>query len=237
MKIQIAHLYPSEMNIYGDTGNRLILQKRLEWRGIDVSTHLVHPGQPIPKTVDIIIGGGGQDKGQTIVEKDLQTKKTELLEMRDSGVVMLMICGMYQLFGHRFITAEDQTIQGIGVLDIETIAKSKRLIGNINVRSEWGLLVGYENHSGQTSLGPNSTPLGIVEKGWGNNDHDKEEGARSVNVFGSYLHGPILAKNHQFADALIDLALQRHDTSLADFPGLDDELTKLAHDIAARRPH
>lgn len=231
--LHIVHLYPLEMNIYGDTGNRIVLEKRLEWRGIDHKTTLVGVGQSIPADADIIIGGGGQDAGQSLVEDDLRKKAPALRAMAEDGVVMLMICGMYQLFGEAFVTKDDITIKGIGVLPLYTQAGEERLIGNIVIESEYGNLVGYENHSGKTYLHNGCVPLGKVIKGAGNNGEDGTEGARMHNVFGSYCHGPLLSKNPVFSDALLSRAADRKGLSLSP---LDDKLEKLAATLAMKRP-
>lgn len=231
--IHIVHLYPKEMNIYGDTGNVFILEKRLRWREIPVKVSLIHQGENIPISADIIIGGGGQDKGQKEIEKDLKNKASELIAMRDSGVVMLMICGMYQLLGEVFITKDKDTIEGIGLLPLHTEASNERMIGNINTMTEFGQVVGYENHSGKTWLHDGATPFGRVIKGYGNNGEDKTEGARVNNVFASYLHGPILSKNTALADGLIKIVLENRGIKLSE---LDDSLEEKAAKIASLRP-
>ncbi len=229
--IKIVHLYPHEMNIYGDTGNRVVLEKRLAWRGIPYETVLVGIGDNIPKDCNIIIGGGGQDAGQQLVEKDLASKAVMLQQLAEDGVVMLMICGMYQLLGQAFITSSGVTIKGAGVLPVFTQAGDVRLIGNTVVDTPYGELVGYENHSGRTYLEDGCIPIGKVKKGAGNNSEDKTEGARILNVFGSYLHGPILSKNPDFADELLKLAM-----GVTSLKALDDRLENQAHLLAKKRP-
>lgn len=229
--IKIVHLYPSEMNIYGDTGNRIILEKRLEWRGVPYKTVLVGMGDKIPTDASIILGGGGQDAGQQLVERDLSKKKATLRQMARDGKVMIMVCGMYQLFGETFITSAGVNIKGAGILPVYTEAGTKRIIGNIVVESPVGELVGYENHSGRTYLDENCASLGLVKRGTGNNDKDRTEGARIYNVFGTYMHGPILSKNPHFADELLKLAM-----GVTSLKPLNDELEVLAHKSAKTRP-
>ncbi len=233
--LKIVHLYPMEMNIYGDTGNILVLKKRLMWRGINVEILPIGIHQKLPTDVDIVVSGGGQDRGATTVEDDLHTKKAELKSMAKDGVVMLLICGTYQLFGHRFVTNKQDNIKGIGLLDVETFAGQERLIGNIVTETQFGQLVGYENHSGLTYVGNNSKALGKVVSGAGNNGRDKTEGAVSDNVFGTYLHGPVLPKNPHFADHLINRALHRK-YGQSTLKQLDDELEDRAHATAISRP-
>lgn len=231
--INVVHLYPGDMNIYGDTGNVKVLINRLGWRGIAVNLTKVNQGDTIPTDADIIIGGGGQDLGQRKVESDLQNKSKTLKSMADNGVVMLMICGMYQLFGDSFITKDGAVINGIGILPIHTEAGEKRMIGNVVIDTDFGKIVGYENHSGKTWVHEGGLPFGRVVRGYGNNGEDKYEGARMNNIFASYLHGPILSKNTKLADELLKRAIINRGISLTQ---LDDKLEEQAAKIASSRP-
>lgn len=208
--INLLQLYPRDMNIYGDWGNTLTLKRRLEWRGYSVNLLEYNPGDKFPEDVDIIVGGGGQDSGQTRIGKDLLKIGPKIKQLADAGTPILVICGLYQQFGHFFKTKDGLTIEGIGVLDIETYGGDTRMIGNITTHSEeFGDIVGYENHSGQTTLGLSASPLAKVIIGAGNNDRDGHEGARYRNVIGSYMHGSLLPKNPRIADFLISQAVER----------------------------
>lgn len=207
--LTLATLYPAEMNIYGDHGNLEFLVRRAELYGFKVNLVVYEPGNSFPSDVDIILGGGGQDSGQTKITNDLIKLAPKIRALAEDGVPMLVICGLYQLFGHYFLTNEGTEITGIGLFDAYTKGGSKRLIGNIVTNWNGYQLVGYENHSGLTHLNDGQTEFGSVVKGAGNNGYDNTEGARIHNVFGSYLHGPILPKNPKFADELLRLAVQR----------------------------
>lgn len=234
-KLTIVHLYPKEMNIYGDGGNVLALAKRLEWRGIEHQVVEFGVGDEYDFTkADIIFAGGGQDKGQTVVAEDLASKADSLREAASAGVVMLTICGMYQLFGHGFTPAEGERIGGIGIFDAETVAGKERMIGNVVVDTAWGQLVGFENHSGATTLGLNQPALGDVRMGNGNNGQTGDEGAITQNVYGTYLHGSLLPKNPEFADHLLLTAAQRKFGADYVLPPLDDHLEQLAHTAATK---
>ena len=234
--IRILQLYPDDMNIYGDWGNALTLKRRLEWRGYSVELLSYNPGDEFPENIDIIVGGGGQDSGQTKIEADLQALGPRLNQLAENGTPMLVICGLYQLFGHSFTTREGVRIKGIGLLDVTTVGGPERLIGNIVTTSdEFGEIIGYENHSGLTSLGQNAIPLGTVIKGAGNTMDDSHEGARSQNVIGTYLHGSLLPKNPAIADFLIAAALVNKGHSEPLTP-LDDTAELAARTSAATRP-
>ncbi len=206
MKLGILHLYPNELNTYGDHGNALVLQRRMQWHGLEPVVHHHHPGSKLPEQIDVVIGGGGQDSAQADVQADILRIGGALHKLAEAKVPMLTICGTYQLFGHRYVTHTGEEVKGIGIFDAETIGGDKRMIGNVMVKSDLGILFGFENHSGQTFLGRAQAPLGKVLRGGGNNGKDKSEGARTNNAFGTYLHGPFLPNNPQFCDELIRMS-------------------------------
>lgn len=235
--ITILFLYPNEMNIYGDWGNVLTLQRRLEWHGYQPQIVHHHPGKKFidTKKIDIVVGGGGQDSGQLLVENDLQTIGQQLHDLADKNVPMLMVCGLYQLFGKFFKTYDGKTLQGISLFDAETYGSDKRLIGNTIVNTPFGEIIGYENHSGLTTLGPKQAAFGQVVKGGGNNGEDKTEGARYKNVYGTYLHGSLLPKNPIFADYLLEKAIENR---YGEFKPsvIDDVFAQKARAVTTRRP-
>ena len=234
--IRILHLYANDMNIYGDRGNVLVIMRRLKWYGYSPKLVEYNPGDTFPSDIDIIIGGGGQDSGQNRIQDDLIAIGPHLKHLADKGTPMLMICGLYQLFGKFFKTSTGEIIEGIELFDIETYGKSERLIGNIITHSEqFGDIIGYENHSGQTFLGHEVQPLGRVRLGAGNNTTDISEGARYKNVIGTYLHGSLLPKNPKIADFLIKQAVIN---KYGKFKGkkIDDQIADSARKFALKRP-
>ncbi len=234
--LTLVHLYPREMNIYGDTGNVVVLRRRLQWRGLDARIVAVSVGDPLPGDTDILLGGGGQDAAQGDIGTDFASRGSELRAMADDGVVMLAICGSYQMLGHAFLTQEGRRIDGVGVLDVITEGQATRLIGNNYVDTPAaGRLVGYENHSGLTELGPGVRALGTTQSGRGNNGRDRTEGAVRDNVIGTYLHGPVLAKSPRFADDLLSRAFTRRGLP-SELDPLDDGLAERAARVAVARP-
>lgn len=230
----LVHLYAREMNIYGDYGNVLALKRRLEWRGYGVTVQAVGIGEDLPKRVDIIFAGGGQDRGQIAVGRDLQVKSGRLHELAAAGTPMLTICGTYQLFGRRFTTIDGTEIPGIGIFNAETKGSPHRMIGNVIIESALGQIVGFENHSGETFLAAGQASLGQVIKGFGNNYAGGQEGAVTNNVYGTYLHGPVLPKNPALADALLVAALKR--CGIGELSPLDDTLESQGAEAAMQRP-
>jgi len=255
----IGWLYPELMSTYGDRGNIICLQKRCEWRGINVEVKRLDVGFPYEQlaTCHLLFMGGAQDNQQKIVSHDFSKEKAkELKKMVEDGIPGLYICGAYQFLGRYYKEADGTIIKGLGILDLYTEnpgENHERLIGNIVVNARSMLhvarresstshalpatthLVGFENHGGCTYLGKDVKPLGKVIKGFGNNGTDGAEGAVYKNSFGSYLHGPILPKNPVLADLLIKLALEKKYDSPINLSPLDDSLEIKAQNTIAKR--
>jgi len=235
-EITILHLYPHDMNIYGDWGNILVLKRRLEWHGYTPIVVDYNPGDSFPTDVDIVVGGGGQDSGQDRIQNDLLAISSHLHSLANTDTPILVICGLYQLFGKFFKTQDGHTIQGISLFDIETYAGSERLVGNIVTTNEqFGEIIGYENHSGQTVLGPSAVPFGKVIKGAGNSGKDETEGVAYRNVIGTYMHGSLLPKNPLIADWLIEKAVTKKYGEFTPAT-IDDRYATLARAATMRRP-
>jgi CobQ-like glutamine amidotransferase family enzyme len=234
--LRVCALYPELMNIYADRGNLLLLERRCAWRGIGFELQGVSLGDELEAGgADLYYMGGGQDRDQQRCALDLAEHKRDALHAAAArGAVVLGVCGGYQLLGHSYELG-DRVLPGVGLLDLETVrSDGPRLIGNIAIEVRLGsaepyTLAGFENHGGRTYLGPQAAPLGRVLHGHGNNGQDGHEGARTENVIGTYLHGPLLPKNVWFADWLIETAL-----SLERLAPLDDDLERLAHADACR---
>jgi CobQ-like glutamine amidotransferase family enzyme len=238
--IRIAHLYPSLLNVAGDGGNLIALTRRAEWRGISVEVEAVDKGQtPDFRRFDIVLFHGGQDVEMAVVAEDFQKQAPSLREAVAEGTIVFAVCAGLQLLGHRYISNAGEVMEGAGILDLETRGGPRRFMQHaaceVTLHGETETVVGFENHSGLTELGPGCGAFGKVVAGAGNNGLNGLEGARSGNVFATYLHGPCLPKNPWLTDQLIRIALGRAEgvaPSLVELAPLDDELERRAHDVA-----
>jgi CobQ-like glutamine amidotransferase family enzyme len=230
----VLALYPELMNIYADRGNIAVLRARCEWRGMGFEFAAASIGESFdPEAHDLMYIGGGQDRDQIAVARDMvATKRDPLSAATERDAVVLAVCGGYQLLGHRYRLG-DEEVPGVGLVDLETVrGGGERLIGNCAIRADLGtgsrVIAGFENHGGRTFLGAGAQPLGRVIRGHGNNGADGTEGVRRRNVIGTYLHGPLLPKNVWLADRLIELALD------IELDRLDDAMEEAAHASARR---
>ena len=238
MELRVLSLYPEQMNIYADRGNILFLQRRCEWRGIEFRHSGAGPGEPVdPGGHDLFYLGGGQDRDQRLVARDMvATKRDALVAAVENGAGLLAVCGGYQLLGHSYQLGEEK-LPGLGLADLETVREpGPRLIGNVAIEVDLSagprLLAGFENHGGRTYLGSAAEPLGRVVEGHGNNGRDGREGVRRANLIGTYLHGPLLPKNAWLADHLIATALERRYGTEIELEPLDDSFEDAAHTSA-----
>jgi len=238
LQIRIAHLYPDLLNLYGDRGNIICLQKRCEWRGIEavVKEYQLDDDLSLDE-VDILFLGGGSDREQKIVANRLFACKEDIHTYVEQGGVLAAICGGYQLIGH-YYQLGDEKIQGLSLVDIYTVAGTTPLIGNVVIENEFAgvkrKIVGFENHGGRTYIGDH-TPLGTVVYGFGNNASDKTEGVLYKNVVGTYLHGPVFPKNPLLADLVIQKALTQKYGDQVTLSPLEDFEEERAHTYVANR--
>jgi len=233
VELNIYHMYPDILNLYGDIGNIICLKKRCEWRGIKaniVNFSLNEKNYKLNEG-DIFFIGGGSDRGQNIVYSDFLSYSDNFKEIIEDNAVVLTICGGYQLLGEKYIDSMGNEVPGLGIFDYQTVSEEGRLIGYIIIENQLGIkpetILGFENHGGRTYC--DYQPLGIVKTGYGNNGKDHKEGIVYKNCIGTYLHGPILPKNPHLADYLISKALQRK-YGIKNLKELEDDFEYLAHE-------
>ncbi len=243
----IAHLFPDLLNLYGDGGNVKVLERRARERGIPVEVRRVNHGEHVDLAgVDLVFLGGGPDREQRLASEDLMRMRDDLHAYVEDDGVLLAICGGFQILGHEWLLGEE-VVKGLGLVDMTTErapgGSGNRLIGNIALRSPLAdqAVVGYENHAGRTHLGTGVEAFGDVASstGHGNNDSDKRDGVRYKNVVGTYLHGPLLPKNPQVADALLIRALERRarraGVRAPELAPLDDAVENAANEYVRNR--
>lgn len=264
MKLTIGYLYGDLMNMYGDTGNIIALKKRSEWRDIDVTVKNISVGDSLKAgEIDIYFFGGGQDQQQELVAKDLQAGKGKVIKQDvEAGVPLLSICGGYQLLGAYYTPHNGSKLPGVELFPVYTQASHKRMIGNIVIEVDSSttpasprgelreyllsnpakrenrsstMLVGFENHSGQTFLKEGGTPLGKIISGFGNNGQDQTEGCVYKNAIGCYMHGSLLPKNPHLTDWLIQKALETKYKKVINLKSLDDSLENTAHNSTIQK--
>ena len=235
MELNICHLYPDTLNLYGDRGNIITMKRRLEGRGIKVNIDECSIGQPLnADKYDIFFIGGGQDFEQEVLLRDLSSGKAQDIRTAvEEEKTFLAICGGYQMLGEYYKTWDGVQLDFIGAIGVHTIGAKERMIGNYMFRTtpESGdtVVVGFENHSGKTYLSEQVAPLGMMLSGNGNNGEDKTEGARYKNVFGTYSHGSLLPKNPVLCDFILQTALNHRYDGAEPLAPLDDTLELNAH--------
>jgi hypothetical protein len=241
VRIVVGHLYPEYLNIYADRGNIAVLTSRAAWRGHELEVRPIAAGDRIDAGDDLLYIGGGQDREQALVAHDLAAKADQVLGAATEGAAVLAVCGGYQLLGRFYRVAGGDSLPGVGLFPLHTVAGDRRMIGDILLECELEpgerrTLVGFENHAGRTHLEPGAEPLGRVVSGFGNDGASGFEGCRVGRAIGTYLHGPLLPRNPWLADWLLGQAIaHRTGGDPPRFDPLPDELEHEAHAVAARR--
>ncbi len=239
--LTIGWLYPELMSTYGDRGNVMVLQKRIEWHGVKANIARINhnSGSSTLNSVDLLFMGGAQDIQQEIVQKDLlKNKGTVISKMIEDNIPGLFICGAYQILGNYYKDAYGKKINGIGLFNMytESPIDKTRLVGTTVIKpkifsgnqSTSSFLVGFENHGGRTYISDKSLMFGSVINGFGNNGKDKTEGIHYMNAIGTYLHGPILPSNPELADYLIEKAYRKKYGQNLSLKKIDDSFAHLA---------
>ena len=237
MKLKIMHLFPDLLNLYGDKGNIECMRKRLEWRGIEceVIAFTMEDNDFDLSDIDIVFLGGGADREHRIVCHSLLEHKDDLKSFVEEGGSLVAVCGGYQLLG-KYYKLQDETIEGLDILDIYTEQGKGRLISNIVLQADFidDKIVGFENHGGRTYIN-NHKPLGRVLFGNGNSDKSGAEGVVYKNVVATYLHGPLFPKNPKLCDYVLTNALKKKYSAFTELSPLDDEMEEEANEYIVNR--
>ena len=206
MTVRIGLVLPDVMGTYGDGGNAVVLRQRLLLRGIPAEIVEITLAEPVPDSLDLYTLGGAEDYAQRLATRHL-LRHPGLQRAAGQGAPVLAICAAIQVLGHWYETSAGERVDGVGLLDVTTSPQPERTIGEVvSTPLVEGLsepLTGFENHRGGTVLGPDAAPLAAVTKGAGNRLGDGIDGAVQGSVFATYLHGPCLARNPEFAVLLL----------------------------------
>ena len=199
--VRIALVFPSLLGTYGDGGNASVLAQRLRWRGIDAEVIDVGVDDAVPEQADLYVLGGGEDTAQTLAVSRLADGVLARAVAAGKGV--FAVCAGFQILGESFLVGHGEVVAGLGLVDCRTDRlPGDRAVGELLTDSDAGVLTGYENHGGRTTLGPDARPLGRVREGVGNGDAGSD-GLVQGSVVATYLHGPALARNPALADRLL----------------------------------
>lgn len=221
--IDIGILLPDVLSTYSDAGNATVLRQRMRWRGIPARIVACTAESAPATTCDIYLIGGGEDTAQLYAMQWLRAHPTLCAALQTSAVT-LAVCAGFQILGNTIVDRSGAHHPGAGILDIFTTPGKKRAVGEVIADClipEVGVLSGFENHRGLTTLGPDLHPLGHVRQGIGNTDNRtaiRDDGALTDRIIATYLHGPVLARNPALADHIISQAtgLQLSDLDVPD---------------------
>lgn len=222
--VRIGLVLPDVMGTYGDGGNALILRQRLRMRGYDAEIVDITLSDPVPDSLDVYTLGGAEDSAQRLATRHLNTYPG-LQRAAERGAPVLAICAAIQVLGHWYETSSGERVDGVSMLDATTSPQATRSIGEVIttplIDGLTAPLSGFENHRGGTTLGADAKPVGRVTHGVGNGVGDGFEGVTQGSVIGTYMHGPVLARNPELADLLLKRALGVDELAPLDLPEVE----------------
>jgi CobQ-like glutamine amidotransferase family enzyme len=197
-------VFPGLTYPVGDGGNLEALAHRAAARGIPLEARTVFPGEALP-TAAIYLLGGAEDEDQPELARRL--RDGALARAVDGGAAVLAVDAAFQVVGERFTGVDGVEHAGVGLLDARSVL-GPLVEGPVVTRPNAVLglpaLSAYETHRGRTTLGPGASAFADLEIGTGNGAGT--DGAVAGRVIGTYLHGPLLARNPELADLLLSWA-------------------------------
>ncbi len=132
-RLRIVHLFPDVLRVYGDGGNVMTLVRRAEVRSIATSVERVRIGAARLPPADLIFIGGGQDREQETVARELERLGNQLVDLVADGAALLAVCGGYQNLGTQYTTSRGAELKGPGLFSVTTDASGRggRLVGPV----------------------------------------------------------------------------------------------------------
>ena len=151
-----------------------------------------------PNKFDFALFGGGQDYEQTIVSRDYQIRQQPSKSSSTMTNQCLRFAAVINCLGNTTLVQMARRFRAS--VHCHTGLKPKSITGSSAIseskNEETGEEYhGFENHNGVTFLGEGERPLGKVIEGHGNNGPRWFGRCNLQNVFGTYFHGPVLARN------------------------------------------
>lgn len=235
MKLNILCLYPNLMDLYGDLGNLKVLEYRAKKRNVNIEIDYYTIGDDKPEfnNYDLVFIGGGSEREQKLIVKDLIKYKKDIEKSIKNGVFYLLIAGGFQLFGKYYVDSIGNKVECLNVFEYYTEFvrdKKQRAVGDIileiKILSNKVKVIGFENHAGQTYNV--KYPFGKVLYGHGNIINGEYDGYWNNNVIGTYLGGSFLAKNPILSDYILSYCLNRKYNEKIILKELDDSFEEIA---------
>lgn len=229
--LRFLQLFPELTNVNGDAENALVLARRTEWAGGEGAVVRLAAGEPAPdRAPAAIVLGSGVDSALVRVRAALEAIRGPLTDWLAAGIPLLAVGTGLELLGRR-VDLADGSIVGLGIVPGETVALPRRAAGELVLDSAWGRLFGYENHGRGFLLDDGVTSFGRVVSGTGNGGG--ADGVHLGSVYGTHLHGPVLARNPALSMAVLASAAGPELDAYA--PGRADGVADAVNAAAARR--
>ena len=201
MELNILHLYPDSMSLYGEWANLAILCRHLEALDVAVTVEKVTGEDTTDFTrADMIYMGAGTEGAQKAALLGLAPHAGELKAAVDRGALLLFTGSAMETLGASVTDAAGKVWQGLALADFTTVETDKRSPGDVIAASTlWEApAVGFMNKCSLTH-GVTTPLFSSLSLGFGNDQEGGGEGYASGNVLATHITGPVLVKNHPTA--------------------------------------
>ena len=205
MELTLLHLYPDAMSLYGEYANLSVLRRHLEALGVTVHLEKV-TCEDVPDftRADLVYMGAGTEGAQKAVLLGLPHHADALRDALDRGCLLFFTGNAMEILGRSVTDAKGKTWNALGFADFTTVETDKRTPGDVIATSTlWETpTVGFMNKCSTTS--GITTPLfSALPLGFGNDAEHGAEGYALGNILATHITGPVLVKNPDFTDLII----------------------------------
>ena len=194
--MNILHLYPDSMSLYGESGNVKAIAEMTKKSGETVEIYRADlDSEPSFGAVDFVYMGQGTEENELRALAHLKKYKEPLISYLEGGGRLLATGNAWEIFG-KSITYRDKEYEGLKVFDYTTLVGKERLVDECeaHVAAYDVDIVGFSNHSG-TVTGSNNG-FTVFTKGRGQSHMYK-------GFMGTHMIGPILARNEELTKKLL----------------------------------
>lgn len=206
MELNILHLYPDCMSLYGEYANVTVLRRLLELAGaaVTVKSCTLDDG-PDFESADLIYMGAGTERTQKAVMTALAPHGDGLKGALERGAVVLFTGNAMEVLGRSVTDMGGKVWPGLGLAEFATVETAKRDPEDVVACSALldGPVVGFMNKCSKTT-GVDSPLFDGLKLGFGNEADKGPEGYADGNLLATHITGPLLVKNPHAAHLVME---------------------------------
>ncbi|MBO6145450.1 MAG: hypothetical protein J6O62_01430 [Bacilli bacterium] len=211
-KLTITWCYPDILNLHGDRGNIMALERIGKMLDLDVEVKKIENyDENIDfENTDILFFNPGELKSVEYIINALERQRKELKNYIEHNKYIIAIGTTGAVFANRITRIDKGELIGLGFLDMNCKERDK-IVGDdliCTVKDTDIKLNGNEISILDTTLN-SDIEFAKVSYGYGNSGYEvRKEGARYKNLIFTNLLGPLFVKNPWYAEEIIKGAMK-----------------------------